>query len=191
MVDHIKSQDRDEQQNVFAFDLKHEPIHISDARSGRKGYFCMGCDREMQAVKSKILGRASYFRHDPKDVLRKGKCTYSDETYRHKLAKEILVRLKQIKVPAVYKYPPKGETGLTYLLKDSETVTAHHVEVQRHFYETDDGEIAWGSQAEASGKNLLIVPDVIFLNKENEPILFIELVVKHGITDEKKLKIRM
>lgn len=190
MVDHIKSQDRDEQQNVFAFDLKHEPVHISDARSGRKGYFCMGCDREMQAVKSKILGRSSYFRHDPKDVLRKGKCTYSDETYRHKLAKEILVRLKQIKLPAVYKYPPKGEAGLAYLLKESETLTAHHVEVQRHFYETDDGEIAWGSQVEANGKNLLIVPDVIFFNKENEPILFIELVVKHGITDEKKLKIR-
>ncbi|PZR07148.1 MAG: hypothetical protein DI539_23935 [Flavobacterium psychrophilum] len=190
MVDHIKSQDRDEQQNVFAFDLKHEPIHISDARSGRKGYFCMGCDREMQAVKSKILGRSSYFRHDPKDVLRKGKCTYSDETYRHKLAKEILVRLKQIKLPAVYKYPPKGEAGLAYLLKESETLIAHHVEVQRHFYETDNGEISWGSQTEANGKNLLIVPDVIFFNKENEPILFIELVVKHGITDEKKLKVR-
>ncbi|HRF32971.1 MAG TPA: hypothetical protein PLM56_05710 [Cyclobacteriaceae bacterium] len=185
-----KPHNHEEQQNIYAFDVKHEPIHISEAKSGRRGYYCMGCDREMQAVKSRIAGRASYFRHDPKDVQRKGKCTYSDETYRHKLAKEILVRLKQIRVPAVYKYPPTGEDGLTYLIRDSETIFAHRVEIQRHFFETDEGEICWGSQEEASGKNLLIIPDVIFFNKENEPILLIELVVKHKLTDEKKLKIR-
>jgi hypothetical protein len=34
------------------------------------------------------------FAHDPKDVDTKGKCTYSDETYRHKLAKEVFQVIK-------------------------------------------------------------------------------------------------
>jgi len=181
---------RKEKKNVYAKDIKGKEIHISEAESGRKGYYCLGCDREMQAVKSKRANRISYFRHDPKDVVNKGKCTYSDETYRHKLAKEILVRIKQIKVPAVYKDPPHKYEGQARLIKQSEIIYAHHVEVERHFYEDDNGKILWGSQSDSDGKNLLIVPDVAFFNEVNEPILFIEIVAKHRVDDEKKIKIR-
>ncbi len=186
----VQIQDNDDIQNVYANDITGSPIHISDAKSGRQGYYCMGCNREMQAVKSKMANRISYFRHDPKDVVNKGKCTYSDETYRHKLAKEILVRIKQIKVPAIYKYPPDGYEGKAYLIKQAEIIHAHSVEVERAFYEDDSGKILWGSQNDSNGKNLLIVPDVIFFNEAKEPILFIEIVVKHRVDDEKKIKIR-
>ena len=77
---------------------------ISDVKSGKHGYRCLQCGGELVAKKHK--DRLDHFAHDPKDVSRLGKCTYSDETYRHKIAKEILQRIKQIKVPALYKLPP-------------------------------------------------------------------------------------
>ncbi len=80
--------------NVYASNVEDKIIHISEARSGKKGYFCLGCSREMQAVKSKIENYRSYFRHDPKGVEPNRKCTYSDETHRHKLAKDILQQIE-------------------------------------------------------------------------------------------------
>lgn len=94
--------DYNEENNVYANNVKGKVIHISEACSGRKGYFCLGCERELQAIISKIENRISYVRHDLKAVKNQKKCTYSDETYRHKLAKEILQRIKKIKVPVVY-----------------------------------------------------------------------------------------
>ncbi|RZK15281.1 MAG: hypothetical protein EOO43_15300, partial [Flavobacterium sp.] len=58
----------DKEINVYASNVQEKPIHISEAESGRKGYFCLGCKKEMQAVKAKKEKRMSYFRHDPKDV---------------------------------------------------------------------------------------------------------------------------
>ncbi|WP_373942607.1 hypothetical protein OEG92_05220 [Polaribacter sejongensis] len=57
-----------EEQNEFAENVKGEVIYILDAESGRKGYFCIGCKTQMQAVRTKIKGRKSYFRHDATDV---------------------------------------------------------------------------------------------------------------------------
>ena len=90
--------------NVYAHDLQNRVKHISEVASGKKGYHCMGCTREMQAKKGEKY--AHHFAHDPKDVENKGKCSFSDETYRHQLAKDALQYIKQIKVPALYKYPP-------------------------------------------------------------------------------------
>ena len=47
-----------------------------------------------------------HFAYDPKDAENKGKCSFSDETYRHQLAKDSLQYIKQITVPALYKYSP-------------------------------------------------------------------------------------
>jgi hypothetical protein len=179
-----------EENNVYAFNVKGEVLHISQAESGRQGYFCLGCDREMQAVISRKANRISYFRHDPKAVKNQKKCTYSDETYRHQLAKEILQRLKRIKVPAVYKYPPKGNEGHANLLVDSMFIEAASVRVEKTFYEDEEGRIHWGSNPNIEEKFLLIKPDVTFFNKNDEPILFIELVATHGITSEKLIKFK-
>ena len=89
-----------EEQNEFAENIKGEIIYILDAESGKKGYFCIGCKTQMQAVKSKIRDRKSYFRHDATDVKKSQReCTFSNQNYRHSQAMSILNRIKRIKVP--------------------------------------------------------------------------------------------
>lgn len=176
--------------NVYAYDIENIARHISEVESGRKGYYCMGCGREMQAKKGEK--RAYHFAHDPKDVLKKGKCVYSDETYRHQLAKEILQRIKQIKVPNLYKYPPSGIEGKANKLKDSWIVVADTVKIELTFYEDENGEIKFNDKIDSKGddKFLLIKPDVTFFDKNGRPILLIEIVATHKIDKNKLIKIK-
>ena len=67
-------------QNVNAFDENGNVVFIGDVPRGKKGYFCMGCRRELQAVKPKSFKlngteRKAFFRHHPYDVKIGGKCT--------------------------------------------------------------------------------------------------------------------
>ncbi len=148
----------------------------------------MGCDKEMQAVKA--TKRKAHFRHHVEPGSTMGKCTFSDETYRHKLAKEILQIQKNVKVPAVYKYPPRGEEGLPNLIAESKFIEAHSVGIEKSFYENDNGEIVTGSNDDPESKYLLIRPDVTFFGKDGKPILFIELVATHKLTDDKIIRIK-
>jgi len=175
--------------NVYALNLQDEEVFIGNVERGRKGYFCMGCKREMQAVKPKIDRIRPYFRHDVKALIDGKKCTYSDETYRHKLAKEILQINKSIKVPAVYKYPPKGVEGWPNLISESKVIEAFSVGIERYFYEDENGKISFGKNDESASKYLLLKPDVTFFDKNQNPILFIELVATHKVSEEKKIKI--
>ncbi len=177
--------------NTYAFDLKREEKHISDVVKGRKGYYCMGCDAEMEAVKGEI--RSHYFRHVPTDVKTERKCTYSDESYRHKLAKEILQRIKKIKVPTLYKFPPQGIDGKPMKIRDAWTIEARAVKIERQFYENKEGEISYGQNIDfekEKEKFLLIQPDVAFFDKDDNPILLIEIVATHKIDSIKLSKIK-
>jgi hypothetical protein len=176
--------------NVYAYNLKQIPIHISEAESGRKGYLCMGCNGEMQAVKSTLANRISYFRHDAKDVINRTKCTYSDESYRHKIAKEILQRIKRVKVPSLYKYPPLHTDGKAILLKESKFVIADTVGIEMNFYENDEGKVCWGSGVSFKESDLIFRPDVAFFDAFGNPILIIEIVATHKVTLDKRLKIK-
>lgn len=176
--------------NVYARNLQGIEIHITEAESGAKGYFCLGCDRELQAVKSNLKNRISYFRHAPSDIKIERKCTYSDETHRHKLAKRILLQNKYIKVPPVYKFPPKGVDGLANFLKDSEVVNAYNIRSEVTFYEDESGNIKWNQNAGVDEKFLIVKPDIVFFDITGEPILFIELVATHGINAEKLAKLK-
>ncbi|MGX7689496.1 hypothetical protein ACWA1C_20185 [Flectobacillus roseus] len=182
---------KEKEQNVYARLVDSSIIHISEAQSGRKGYFCIGCGGIMQAKKGKRL--VHHFSHEPRDVTRIGKCTYSDETHRHKMAKDILQINKQIKVPTLYKYPPKGIEGVAVKLKDSEVIRATSVGIELYFYEDEDGTIRYTQDAitkEATKKVLLIKPDVTFFDHQGVPILIIEIVATHKVNDEKLSKIR-
>lgn len=180
-----------EEQNEFAENVKGEVIYILDAESGRKGYFCIGCKSQMQAVKTKIKGRKSYFRHDATDVKKNQRqCTFSNENYRHSQAISILNRIRKIKVPTLYKYPPKNYNGKTIKIRDSEFIEAKYSKSELTFYETDDGEVKYGNNPDIDNRNLLIRPDVTFFNLQNEPILLIEIVVTHKIDSEKLAKIK-
>ncbi|WP_026461323.1 hypothetical protein [Adhaeribacter aquaticus] len=176
--------------NVYAYNIEGKIIHISEAGSGKLGYFCLGCEREMQAVQYKIVNHQSYFRHDPKGVEPNKKCTFSDETHRHNLAKAILQQIKKIKVPPVYKYPPRGQDGLATLLIEDRYIEAHTVENETCFFEDENGELKWGKQKDVGDRFLLIQPDVTFFDKDYKPILFIELVATHKVSLEKQVKIR-
>ena len=176
--------------NVYAHNVKGDTIHVSEADSGRKGYFCLGCQQELQAVKAKKSNRIDYFRHDPKNVVNKVKCTYSDETHRHKLAKEIIQRIKRIRVPAVYKYPPKGEDGLAVLLAEAKYIDASHVGIEVTFYEDQHGVVRHGSNAQVDKRFLVVRPDIVFFNQKKEPILFVEIVVTHSLKTEKLVKLK-
>ncbi|MDU0369108.1 hypothetical protein ACFPAF_01780 [Hymenobacter endophyticus] len=176
--------------NVYARDLRNAIKHISEVESGRKGYYCMGCGREMQAKKGEVY--AQHFAHDPKDIALKGKCTFSDETYRHGLAKDVLQMIKQIKVPALYKYV-REQDGKPRKIRDSWVVSAHRVENELPFFENEDGVVMWGRNVELGedkGRHLLIQPDVAFFDASGKPILLIEIVATHKVDREKLIKIR-
>ncbi|SNB23878.1 conserved hypothetical protein [Flavobacterium psychrophilum] len=178
------------EQNEYAKNVKGDPVFILDAESGRKGYWCMGCEAEMEAVRrKKNLLHKSYFRHIVKDA-KKGEipCSFSNKDFRHNLAIDILQRTKRIKVPNLYKYAPDGKTAK--LIQEASFIDAHSVKAELTFYEDDNGKVLFGKNPDIDNKNLLIRPDVTFFDKDGLPILLIEIVVSHKLNDDKKAKIR-
>lgn len=187
----LKNSINNEQDNDWALDQTDEPIHISQAESGAKGYFCMGCNKEMQAVKMKNPKHQSYFRHHTKDVDHsKEECVHSSREYRERLAYFYFMRVKQIKVPPVYKYPAKIEDGQPMLIAEATTITAHSIERELTFYEDENGEIKWGKNPKVEERYLLIRPDAVFFNKNKKPILFLEFVITHKPDINKLNKLR-
>lgn len=177
--------------NIYAKDIKGNPVHAGEVEKGRKGYYCLGCDKEMEARKGDV--RDPYFAHIPITNQTEKKCTYSDETYRHKLAKEILQRTKTIKVPNLYKYPPLGIDGLANKLDDSKFINANYVKNEVQFYENEEGEIKYGRNIDfekSTKKHLLVQPDVTFFDEDKKPILFIEIVATHKVDKNKLLKLK-
>lgn len=188
----IKKSKPKETETDWALTLKQEYIHIDEAESGRKGYFCLGCGKEMEGViQKKDPTRQSYFRHSTHDVKRNlEKCVVANRNYRERIAEQILHRLKKIKVPAVIKYPPKGKEGPPILLQKLREIVASKVKSQLSFYEDENGEIQWGKNPELKDRYLLIRPDVTFFDAANNPILFVEFVITHKLDIEKKTKLQ-
>lgn len=180
-----------EPDNDWANDVKDNPIHISQATSGLNGYYCMGCNKAMQAVKRKNPKHQSYFRHHIKDVdTNKIECVHASKEYRERLAYFYFMRVKQIKVPAVYKYPPKGKEGIPILLQETTTIVAHRVAREVTFFEDEDGIIHSGKNAKIDERYLWIRPDAVFYDKEDKPILFLEFVVTHKPNIDKLNKLQ-
>ena len=185
-------QTNDEKENDWAKTIKQEHIHITNAKSGKKGYYCLGCEEEMVAVKQKKdPTKRSYFRHWAKDVDRDyQECVVANRKYRERLAEQILHRVKSLPVPPVYKYPPKGTDNFPMLLEEKELVTAHKVKSQITFYEDDLGNIYSGKNPEIEDRHLLIRPDITFFDNNDNPKLLIEFVITHPISDLKRLKLQ-
>ena len=180
-----------EKENDWAKNVKGSHVFIDGSDSGRKGYYCIGCSKEMEAViQKKNPNRKSFFRHVPVDI-KKGEiaCAFSNREYRELLATDVLQRVKRIKVPAVYKFPPKSITDPPNLLQPSKFITAHKVRSQVWFYEDADGNIKHDKNPDINKRHLLFRPDVVFFDSKGKAILFIELVVTHKINDEKRIKL--
>lgn len=184
----IKKEEDKDLDNDWAKDIKGDHVHISDAEKGLKGYYCLGCDGEMQAVKGVV--NKHYFRHHAKDINRDiRKCVVANRKYREKLARSILNRLKYIKAPRLFKYPPKGMEGIPMLLKEIEVIKAAYTKAELTFYETEEGIIKLGKNPDIDERYLLIRPDVVFFDNEDNPILFVEFVVTHKVPPEKIVKL--
>lgn len=166
-----------------------DPIHISQAKRGLNGYYCLGCKKEMQAVKGKI--REHYFRHHAKDVRKDyTECVRANKEYRERIARDILQRLKRLKVPAVYKIPPRGNDGLPNKLLEATWIEAAKVRSELTFYEDEHCEIHYGSNPDIDDRFMRIRPDITFFDARDKPILFIEFVVTHKIDEAKKNKLQ-
>ncbi|GGZ88246.1 hypothetical protein [Algibacter mikhailovii] len=181
-----------EANNDWAQDKAKNHLYIDDAISGRKGYYCIGCDKEMEAViKKKNPNHRSYFRHVPV-VKSNGEapCTFSNQEYRETLAKDILQRIKEIKVPSVIKYPLNESDGPPKLLKRAEYINATKVSSNVIFYEDVDGSIKYGNYQKLDCNEPLLKPDVTFFNEIGFPVLLIEFVTKHKLDKEKNIILR-
>lgn len=175
--------------NVYAFNSGRQAMHISEVESGKKGYICMGCGFEMIAKKGQI--HQHHFAHAPRTFEEKKTCSFSDETHRHKLAKETLQRIRRIKVPATYVFSEDKSNALK--IQEARTIVASSVKNEVQFYEDEEGNIQYGrgiSFSDSIDKELLIQPDVTFFDATGNPILLIELVATHKVTPEKLVKIQ-
>ena len=168
----------------YAHSVKFQKdVHITEVtENGRAGYLCIGCNREMQAVFPKTQNHRRYFRHDAKLVKHGQQCIFRDEDYRRKLAIETLELNKQVRVPPLYKYPPKGEQGLALFLLPGELITAARVTKNEYFYEGISGGIESGFAFNGSPEDLLFKADVIFYDENDEPILFIRIGKRKNLT---------
>ena len=177
-----------EDQNEYAKDGQGDIKFILDVVSGRKGYWCLGCGKEMQAVKFKAEHFKSYFRHDPKDVKFDYKCTFSNQNARNLLAMDILGRTKRIKLPNLYKFSPDSTSKI--LIRESAYIEAHSVRAELSFYENVEGEILWEKDPDIDSHCLLIKPNVTFFDIQGKPILLIEIVTSNKINDERRVNLK-
>lgn len=178
-----------EQDNDWAKNLEGNYIHISNAKSGTNGYHCLGCDKEMVAAKGLI--KKHYFRHAVKDPENsKKECVNSSREYRERLAYNYFMRVKQINLHAVYKYPPNGIDGMPYLIEEKKTIFAHRVDREVTFFEDENGKIHSGKNTKVDERYLSIRPDAVFYDSNEKPILFIEFIVTHKLDTNKLNKLQ-
>jgi hypothetical protein len=186
-----KKYDSDEHFDYAFRQRDQKKIHISEVppeEKGKKGYRCLGtnCGNQLVAVPvRKNPKHKPYFRHAPINFKKGEKaCSFSNRKYREALASSILTRLKTIKVPPVYKVNPRNLDEYK-LIEESKFVDAHSVQSEVTFYEDKEGVIQHGKNPQIDKKFIVRRPDVVFFNKEKQPILFVELVVTNKLTDDK------
>lgn len=182
-------EDRTEVNNVYARTPEGIEIHISQAASGKQGYFCLGCEKELQAVHSKTGRTVDYFRHDPEAVKSDKKCAYRDIEHRNGLAIRSLMRTKQIMVPSIFKFPPKGMDGFPYQLQESKLVEATEMIPNLTFYEDAEGLVDWTSQEVPDDAIELAKAAITLFDDFGKPIL---LVVMSGpkMTTKKRVGLK-
>lgn len=171
----------------YAFDAEDREVKISQAVS--KGeYFCQHC-RKLLIAK---LGQWNehHFAHKAVDTIRP--CTFSNESYRHRKAKQLLVARLRIMVPAVYAAPPEGYTGKVPRLAPAREIVAASAVGERNIYVDEQAELIVEPRepgepfnTEQGRRHLLARPDVVFYDEAGQPILLIEIHAEHRCGPEK------
>lgn len=140
--------------------------HISLVENGLAcNCLCSHCKQPLVAKNNPTNIKAAHFAH-----LSDKECEGAIETTLHLLAKEILVKTKQIRLPAFhYDYDPKNNDSLYW---KSTLVEFEKIIIQ--------------NSIDISGKK--IIPDVIgFVNQKQ---IFIEFANTHFVNEEKKITIK-
>lgn len=165
-------------------------ISIEEATSGAKGYFCLGCGQELMARKGQV--NDPHFAHLSARGAVLRPCDYSSETYRHDLAKKLLRQLKKVRVPAVYAACPPNYYGRLPRLAEAQDVEAAIVLDERNVYLDERGDVCFARRHRTEPfddhhdqRVLLGRPDIIFLDEQRRPVLFIEIYATHKVSDEK------
>lgn len=195
----VEKEAKSSSENVYALDANQKEIYILqvpyEERGLRKPYFCLGCGKIMQAIYRKIESER-HFRHDVVRQPGEVKCTYNDETYRHKLAKEIVQKVGRIKVPRLLVYHPEDYSATPALIKDCHFIEGNKILIEHYLYENKKGEIVVGNNTDdpypndTNNKYLKIKPDAMFLDVEGKPEFIIEFVATHKPDQEKLAKLK-
>ena len=173
--------------------LENEIMHYSQItknNNGARGYYCLSCRGEMQAIFSTRDGVPSYFRHNARDVT-KGEleCTYSNDDFRHKESITILNRIKQIRVPPLYKCSPDKTSKMW--IQDARNIECEYTKAELTFYETEEGNLEWGKNPDVKDRYNVVRPDVTFFDSNDRPVLFVEVVVTHKADEIKRDKLKI
>lgn len=171
-----------------ALDSQGNEIQIEDAASGAQGYFCPSCGAEMVAYKKRRRNE-SHFQHRPRFKGEEISCVWANETYRHKVAKQILQRLKCLKVPALYAIRPLDFEGPVDCILPEAFLEVPTVLAERCIFEDEQGKICFARHLEfeeyEGEKVMLVKPDITFCDAQHEPVLFVEIYVTHSPDDQK------
>lgn len=158
-------------------------IEDSNTLSGKKGYYCIGCGKEMIAKKGDKIKK--HFAHSVEAIDNTRKCTFSNEKYRVLLAKEILQRTKKIKVPPLYINTLDG----VFKIREAEKCVALSVRVNVSFFETTKGDILCDNRTHIDGCRCIGFADVVFFDNNKLPILLIEFNLGQNISDDRLIEI--
>lgn len=183
-----------------AHDQHGNKVHIADAISGANGYYCPSCGAAMAAY-MKRRRNESHFQHLSRFGKEEVLCIWANETHRHKVAKRILQRLKQLRVPNLYALAPPDydDSKPLPLIKAAHVIEAHSAWPELCVFEDEQGQVRFAKYIEAeylpcdgvqSNKTLLVRPDIIFLDAQRKPLLFIEIFATHEVGDLKMARLR-
>jgi len=153
-------------------------VHISDVESGKKEYYCIGCHKEMQACKSKIVN--SYFRHDSLYKNNDSPCSYSDEDYILKTALETIQRLKAVKVPPIIGTYKENGTKKYYYIDQAEIIETAEVAINRYIYHNNIGETVVSAEIENPDQPYFN-PNSILVNESGRLELMVFFTFKKSI----------
>lgn len=149
-------------------------IHISNVKeSGRNDFTCLGCNKPMQAILRKIHGQKPYFRHDVTDVPVYERCPFSNVQARRTIALEAIQLDKQLRLPPIYKLPPKGTAGLAIPLQGAQTIYFGSVKRHLHCFETPGGDLMLGNEPASENDLHLFTADAVGYDEDDNPILLI------------------
>lgn len=151
----------DKELNIIMALKDGKPVHVKDVERGLKcGCKCAACGEDLIARQGKIM--SWHFAHKSG-----GNCAYGLESSLHLLAKDILLKTKSIRVPAV-KIMFGSKKDAIVLLPEQDVKIAS-VELERRRGD--------------------VIPDVVIKTADGWE-MFVEIAVTHFIDDEKLVKLR-